>query len=94
MVTLLDPSTLLVVCEQRRVQILSLTGVPLQMVNLHAASGGAANRCGTSPPASASASDLWSICTMGRFTYVTDKGRNCVHVLLPPRTHAAPQTPE
>ena len=35
--------------------------------------------------------DLWSICAVGRFTYVTDRGRNCVHALSPVRVDSRNQ---
>ena len=35
------------------------------------------------------ATDLWAIATVGRYTYVSDRGRNCIHVLSPPRPRSA-----
>lgn len=64
----LDKESMLVVCEQKRVQVLTLAGEPLQIVSI-----------------AGSKTDLWSICSAGRFMYVTDRGASCVHVLAPPR---------
>ena len=79
---MLSKDAKLVVCEQKRVQILSLAGAPLQVVvPSHPELEGGPE------------SDLWAICTAGNFTYVTDKGRSCIHVLLPPRTVPDAWTP-
>ena len=66
---MLDRDLLLVVCEQRRVQILTMAGVPVQAISFDA-----------SPK-----TDLWSLCAIGRFVYLSDRGCNCVHVLTPVR---------
>ena len=64
---LLPKETLLVVCEQQRIQVLELSGTPLQILTIN------------------NATDLWSITSIGTLLYVSDRGRNCVHVLGPPR---------
>ena len=65
----LDKGAMLVVCEQKRVQVLTLAGEPMQIVSIS-----------DNPN-----TDLWSICAADKFMYVTDRGAGCVHVLAPPR---------
>ena len=71
---LLPKETLLVVCEQQRIQVLELSGTPLQILTIN------------------NATDLWSITSIGTLLYVSDRGRNCVHVLGPPRAGSGSMT--
>ena len=78
---LLPRGALLVVCEQTRVQVLTLAGTPLQILD-----GWDAPRSLVRGVGRGAVADLWSIAALGRFTYITDKGSSCVHVFAPPRT--------
>lgn len=61
---------LLVVCEKSRVQLLTLGGEAVQIVDVDGAE------------------DLWGVAIAGKYVYVTDKGKHCLHVLTPPRRAA------
>lgn len=64
----------LVVGERCRVQIVTLGGEALQILQIEGAV------------------DLWGIACVGRFVYVTDRDRDCVHVLSPSRRAATAES--
>jgi hypothetical protein len=97
--TQLERDALLVVCEQKRLQVCMRSSAAAA----RARDSAAPPRACPSPQVLTLAgeplqlvsmespgtkTDLWSVCAAGRFMYVTDRGASCVHVLSSPRMGA------